>query len=1243
MKKTTLPIALLLLLAAQSLYAESTEEDTLVFIGADLFSEPVEVLLEEDTAYVLYPSGLHQVVLLGPSDHITLASFDLPGADGYLAKKDSVLYISRGESGILLIGFGESEDPIRLDTIPAPSSFGPIAIGRDRLYAADRDSGVVVYDLSLPAFPARVGLYGGEGISDLLVRGGVAFLAKGRAGVTLLDITDPVPSLLVELDGMDDALRLALGEDYLVVGRGDYVLTAVDVSDSSAPVVLPNEYVSTDSLGDLVAIDSFVVAIVGGEDLVLLRSADLGGGVVASSAGDSALTRVTEAGGKIYVTTEENGVRETNVARPQSAIFIAKESFARTSVSTISLSGDTAYLAAFQMGVMVASVATPADPDSIGRIPTVNYARDCEPYGDYLFVAEHNAGVRVYSRDDGTMAAFLPLPGIPQRIARQGTILYVSSGTEGVYVVDISSPTFPVVVDSVEPAAEGGTINAVSLRGDEMVTAEGTGGVRLFDLSDPAHPVELGSYVPGGSVAFAALSDSNRIYATVLARGIVVIDKTNPSSLDSTGFLSIAAPVLAASAFSGEVLYQLEGAFYPSRGKLHVVSLSDPDAPRIARTLESTGIPSSLILQGSWAYVAASQGGLEVYGTYDDYGFSYLDEYRPYPHVTVVAASETRTLAADEGGRVWPFYVQEGSILGRGDPYDFGTAVVDIALGEKTAFVALEGETRVAQVDVTIPGEVNFVRWAEMAGEASGFFYADSLLYVALGPSGLGIYDISDPDTAAWVGGFASGGTAESNLVADEAYRVVVEDGTAYVVTQNTDRSLYILDVSDPVSPSFLSSATVDRRVFDVAVYQKYVYLAARVHGCAVLDARDPTEPLWLTAIPELRSAREFDTVEGKLFGSQGPDGVVVLDLATPTNPLITFWEDTPGQVLDLALMGPQMAVADRSSLRMYKQNFAYADEQAPTYAVGILPNPFANAYVEFVIVASEALVERPEIRFTMGEIDSLLDVRRLDVPRNVYGAAYRLTETGGGNVAVSGEDLSGNKSEASKSFFVSYIRSARGGSIYDGTGKLRITIPPRSGDGESYVLLAAVEDWELGESTEEKPASLAGPFRIALGDVNGPVTVRMVDLPPNEEGVHPSLYCWNGSSWDRLASEYDAAAKAVEGTLPGSSVFLFSYEGGGEVPPAPTVRMERNRPNPFNPETTILLHLSTAAPVRLAVYDITGRLVRTLVDGPLPAGTSAIRWDGRNDGGRSVGSGVYLSRLEALGMVRTGKLLLLR
>ncbi len=85
------------------------------------------------------------------------------------------------------------------------------------------------------------------------------------------------------------------------------------------------------------------------------------------------------------------------------------------------------------------------------------------------------------------------------------------------------------------------------------------------------------------------------------------------------------------------------------------------------------------------------------------------------------------------------------------------------------------------------------------------------------------------------------------------------------------------------------------------------------------------------------------------------------------------------------------------------------------------------------------------------------------------------------------------------------------------------------------------------------------------------------------------------------------------------------------------------NYPNPFNPETTIEYQLPRPGRVEIAVYNLAGQLVRTLLQAPQPAGRFKLRWDGKDDRGANVASGVYLYQLQAEGFSATKKMVLMR
>ena len=88
---------------------------------------------------------------------------------------------------------------------------------------------------------------------------------------------------------------------------------------------------------------------------------------------------------------------------------------------------------------------------------------------------------------------------------------------------------------------------------------------------------------------------------------------------------------------------------------------------------------------------------------------------------------------------------------------------------------------------------------------------------------------------------------------------------------------------------------------------------------------------------------------------------------------------------------------------------------------------------------------------------------------------------------------------------------------------------------------------------------------------------------------------------------------------------------------------LEQNFPNPFNPSTSIRFNLPARKKVDLEIFTITGEKVRTLIANEMKAGVHDVPWDGRNEKGRSVASGLYIYRLKTEDFTRSKKMLLIR
>ena len=143
------------------------------------------------------------------------------------------------------------------------------------------------------------------------------------------------------------------------------------------------------------------------------------------------------------------------------------------------------------------------------------------------------------------------------------------------------------------------------------------------------------------------------------------------------------------------------------------------------------------------------------------------------------------------------------------------------------------------------------------------------------------------------------------------------------------------------------------------------------------------------------------------------------------------------------------------------------------------------------------------------------------------------------------------------------------------------------------------------------------------------------------------SLFAGVGSSWTSLVASHDETANTLTATGIASFTGLTagrnesSAVGDGLLP----VRtgFVSLYPNPFNPLTRIVFDLEKSGPVQVGVYDVRGQKVRTLVSSVMPVGRHNLSWNGLDDAGKAVASGVYMCRLQADGLVRTEKMMLAR
>jgi hypothetical protein len=148
-------------------------------------------------------------------------------------------------------------------------------------------------------------------------------------------------------------------------------------------------------------------------------------------------------------------------------------------------------------------------------------------------------------------------------------------------------------------------------------------------------------------------------------------------------------------------------------------------------------------------------------------------------------------------------------------------------------------------------------------------------------------------------------------------------------------------------------------------------------------------------------------------------------------------------------------------------------------------------------------------------------------------------------------------------------------------------------------------------------------------------------------------LYAPNPLQGGSSISHFDVVAfpnllmePVINSDLSGVDLTRYAFEDIGWLPrttdtvgAGPAIAVLSSAPNPFSTATTIRLDLTRSGMTRLSIYDVGGRLVRTLENAWLPAGQYTLAWDGADDHGDAVRPGVYLSQLKIADTVLSKRL----
>ena len=297
-------------------------------------------------------------------------------------------------------------------------------------------------------------------------------------------------------------------------------------------------------------------------------------------------------------------------------------------------------------------------------------------------------------------------------------------------------------------------------------------------------------------------------------------------------------------------------------------------------------------------------------------------------------------------------------------------------------------------------------------------------------------------------------------------------------------------------------------------------------------------------------------------------------------------------------------------------------DGEAPELDLRIDRHSVFEELLELEIQASETLGENPVVRVDGDTLEVM------DLGDGKYMATYQFVPREGQNfidVSVSAMDESGNSTTVEETVAVGWIRDP-GGSLSSEDFQVSVNVPAEAAGAGRLAVVKRLDEEETPPDNEGRPA-----YSLDLGsrELEHPVTVSFVVAP--DEAADLGILRWDETlgEWEELPTRTDDRTGLL--TAPVEELGIFRVGTVSEEKKLEATELD-NYPNPFSPDASgtanIVYEVASPIEVQLVIFNSLGQRVRVLVDEFREPGVWMALWDGRDEGGNRLGSGVYLFEL---------------
>ncbi len=802
--------------------------------------------------------------------------------------------------------------------------------------------GLFVFDISDPAAPLYVRSYSFYGYDHSAVAGSVLYLLGG-GGLTAVDMAGPAaPMHLGAYSVNDEACDVAVAGGLAYVAEGRAGLRVVDVSQTMAE---SGYYYPPAEAKKVVASEQYVyMTTQRSYENRALRIVDVSNPAAPLERGvyqppaSRYIVDIGADGSRVYLIEDENSdrfLRVIDVSNPDAPLELgAIGGDIWNSPDVLAVSGNYAYTVGHYDTFRVIDVSTPTSPTMVATGTLRAY--DMAVAGHYAYLAmDYPGGLRVLDIQTPTtpveIGAYTPAnPNSQTRgVVVEGHYAYLDEPGR-VAILNVSDPAHPSLVGSYE--TDG---NVAGIAADTLYVA--TDGIQAVDVSNPAQPTERARSRWFGELAVAG----NHAYIAAGWNGLRVLDVSGLALPARSGAYNLPPGDARHVTVAGSHAYVAD-----ADGGLKVVEVSNPAAPTALGRLDTAGRALGVAVAGQFGYVADAGNGLVIADLSDPGNpqplgsLAYQEVSGMYDLRAIAVHSNTAYLAAGWSGFYLvdvsnPITPTEMSLYYMPNTSFFNdvTVSVDTLPGRTHAYLVAAGNTQGLRIlDVTHPLSITETGFYD-AWPAYDVSLGNARAYVAAGPNGLRIMDVTHPISPTELGDYASNGGSLGNVFVNGRYAYLLEDtglrvvdisnpqrpievgdyrpgmygggrpalrgATAYLAA--SEKGLRVVDLSDPRRPQELGVyQPADTQVIGVAVAGNYAGLYVRLDNSSqelrIVDISDPAN-IYQTGVYTEHAGIPLAAVGNLLYiqGDQAGTELYILDISNPTAPSLAGFYDAYG------------------------------------------------------------------------------------------------------------------------------------------------------------------------------------------------------------------------------------------------------------------------------------------------------------------------------------------------------------